>query len=130
MTRTEKREEIIKILYQKLLLNKYDDEITKELINTDDFIKEIIENIELKKDILIKTISKYLKTSWSFDRLNLIDQAILLLSTYELKYTKTPSIAVIDEAINLSKKYSDDEMPKMINAILDSIYHNEELENE
>ena len=40
-------------------------------------------------------------------------------------YTDTPSIVCINEAINLSKKYSDLEVVKMINATLDKIYKNE-----
>ena len=38
-------------------------------------------------------------------------------------YTNTPKIVCIDEAIKLSKKYSDDSVRKMINATLDKIYH-------
>ena len=40
---------------------------------------------------------------------------------YELKYTDTPPIVVINEAIELAKKYSDDDVRKMINAVLDKM---------
>ena len=63
--------------------------------------------------------------NWTIDRLNQVDQAILSLGIYELKYTKTPSIVSINEAIELSKKYSDTDVTKMINGILDNIYHSE-----
>lgn len=49
-----------------------------------------------------------------------------MLSVYELTYTETPSIVVINEWVELSKKYSDDAVTKMINAVLDSIYHSED----
>ena len=44
---------------------------------------------------------------------------------YEILYTDTPNKVCIDEAIELAKKYSDKEVIKMINGILDKIYHNE-----
>jgi N utilization substance protein B len=60
------------------------------------------------------------------DRLNKVDQAILSLGIYELLYTETPSVVAINEAIELSKKYSDESVTKMINGVLDKVYHEEE----
>ena len=60
---------------------------------------------------------------WPLDRLNKVDQAILLLGIYELIHTDTPSVVCINEAIELSKKYSDEAVTKMINGVLDTIYH-------
>ena len=45
------------------------------------------------------------------------------LAIYELLYTEIPEIIAINEAIELAKMYSDDEVRKMINASLDKIYH-------
>ena len=66
--------------------------------------------------------NKYLD-SWPMDRLNKVDQAILALGIYELKYTETPPVVAINEAVELSKKYSDEKVTKMINAVLDEVYH-------
>ena len=71
-----------------------------------------------------KLANKYLE-NWTMDRLNKVDQAILSIGIYELVYTKTPSVVSINEAIELSKKYSDLDVTKMINGVLDSIYHSE-----
>ena len=51
----------------------------------------------------------------------IIDRSILRLSTYELKFTDTPKKVVINEAINLGKKYGTNESGGFINAILDKI---------
>ena len=59
-------------------------------------------------------------------RLSKIDQAIISLAIYELLYTDTPDIVCINEAIELAKKYSDDDVVKMINAILDKILKDKE----
>ena len=56
-----------------------------------------------------------------------VDKAILSIGIYELIYTDTPPIVAINEAIELSHKYSDDNVSKMINACLDKIYHEEDL---
>ena len=66
---------------------------------------------------------------WEIDRLSKVDKAILSVGIYELKYTKTPSIVAINEAIELANKYSDPKVSKMINACLDKIYH-EEIEKD
>ena len=66
--------------------------------------------------------------NWSIDRLSRVDKAILSLGTYELVYYSTPNIVAINEAVELAKKYSDDKVIKMINAVLDSIYKNEGLD--
>ncbi len=128
MTRFEKREIIIKILYQVFLLNN-DTRKLNEIINEssdDKFVIESVTGVVEKKPELDKIINKYLKEGWTINRLSLVDQAILSFGTYELLYTDTPNIVCINESIELSKKYSDDDMPKVINAVLDSIHQEEE----
>lgn len=63
-------------------------------------------------------------TGWTLARLNAVDRAILRLSVYELLYTELPSAIVINEAIELSKEYSetDDTLSsKFNNKLLDTI---------
>ena len=61
--------------------------------------------------------------NWTIDRLGYTDQAILRLATYELNYTNTPPVVIINEALELATNYSDDDVKKMINGVLDKIYH-------
>ena len=61
--------------------------------------------------------------NWTIDRLGFTDQAILRMSIFELLYTETPDIVVINEAVELAKTYSDEKVTKMINGVLDKIYH-------
>ena len=131
MTRTESRIEIIKLLYQINLLDKTNskyklEDLYNEVDNINDFIKVSVEEIIKNKSQLEKIANKYLKDKWSIDRLAIPDQCIILLGIYELLYTDTPNKVVIDEAINISKLYSDDDIPKLINGLLDSVFHNEE----
>ena len=57
--------------------------------------------------------------NWDIKRIDKTGAAILRLALYELKYTDTPEVVIINEAIELAKKYSDDSVRKMINAVLD-----------
>ena len=130
--RSELRDIIIKVLYQANMYEEanisfeYKDLIKEQLEVENDFVANTIDGIIKNKDKLIKKANKYLKKDWTIDRLSKVDQAILLLGVYELLYTDTPSVVAINEAIELSKKYSDEAVTKMINGVLDKIYHDEE----
>ena len=129
--RSELREIIMKVIYQVSIF-----EDTKIDYNVNDLIKEQLEVqnefvdscvlgiLEHKKE-LYTLADKYLN-NWSMNRLNKVDQAILALGIYELKYTDTPSIVAINEAVELSKNYSDEAVTKMINGVLDKVYYEEE----
>lgn len=141
--RTITREKAMTILYQIFLYKKnkinYNiDEVIEELLDDIDiedrkkvdvvFLNELVNNVINNNSEIDSKINKYLE-NWTLDRLGLTDQAILRISVYELIYTETPDLVCINEAIELSKKYSDEKVTKMINGVLDKIYH-ERLDNE
>ena len=128
--RSELREIIMKIIYQVNMFEEskldynLNDLIKEQLEVENDFINETIDGIIKNKEKIDALANKYLK-DWTMERLNKVDQAIISLGIYELMYTDTPSIVAINEAIELSKKYSDDAVTKMSNGILDKIFHEE-----
>ncbi|MDD7131566.1 MAG: transcription antitermination factor NusB [Firmicutes bacterium] len=142
--RTMTRENAMRVLYQIFLykknkieytventINEYMDNMPLEdrkTINIE-FLKELVEGVLNNIDDIDKEISKYLE-NWTIDRLGLTDQAIIRISVYELLYTDTPNLVCINEAIELSKKYSDEKVSKMINGVLDKIYHEVEDKSE
>ena len=69
----------------------------------------------------IQKINEYLRKDWDFNRLSVIEQAILLMGFQEILVNQTPKSVVINEAINLSKKYCDDDSYKLINGVLDRL---------
>ena len=129
--RSELRDVIVKVLYQINLYSEsnidYDiNELIKEQLEVENsFVNDSINGIIENKDKIYELANKYLK-DWTMDRLNKVDQAIISLGIYELMYTDTPSVVAINEAIELSKKYSDEAVTSMINGVLDKIYHEEE----
>jgi len=134
LTRSELRKNIMTILYQINVysINKieYDvDFIIKEVNPIDnEFVKDTVYGVITKKEEIDDLANKHLN-KWTIDRLGNTDQAIIRMAIYELLYTKTPGIVVINEAIELAKLYSDDDVKNMINGILDKIYK-ERIEHE
>ena len=131
--RSELRDIIIKILYQVNIYKdsnvSYDlDDVIKEQLEIDNnFVRESIDGVFSHQDKIISLSNKYLK-NWDYSRLSKVDQAILSLAIYELMWSDVPSLVAINEAIELAKKYSDDPVVKMINGVLDKIYHEESKE--
>lgn len=59
---------------------------------------------------------------WQFTRLSPVDKSILRLSVYQLKFcADIPPKVVINEAIELAKKYSTDKSPAFVNGVLDAV---------
>ena len=120
----------MKLLYQWYLYEKNKIECSVEeliegtIIMGNSFGENIINGIVNNEKKLREIANKYLN-KWTIDRLGFTDQAIMEMGIYELIYTDTPAKVVINEAIELSKKYSDDKVVKMINGVLDKVYHNE-----
>ncbi len=126
--RSELREKCMTILYQTVVYDKnkitYNlDDLIHEVMDVDnEFVKEIVYGVTTYKNELDEVANKYLD-GWTIDRLGNTDIAILRIGIFELLYTKTPPIVAINEAVELSKKYSDDSVRKMINGVLDKVYH-------
>lgn len=123
LNRHEYREKIVFSLYQHLLLHKnlndcFENNFEEDEIN--EYVRKIRDDILFNKDNYIEEISKYLH-KWKFERLNLVEQAILLEMVSELKQKLNDPAVVIDEAVILAKEYCDNESYKFINGVLDNI---------
>ena len=129
MNRSAAREETFKLLYsleiQKENLKEQteiyleNEEISDE--KTKEYINSIVEGIENNITEIEKKISENLKKDWKIERISKIDLVLLKLAIYEIIYTETPYKVVINEVVELAKKYGDDTSPNFINGILASI---------
>ena len=130
VTRSELREKIMTILYQislyKSINIEYDVEkiISENIEIQNEFVKEMVYGIITYKEKLDEIANENL-SNWTIDRLDSMGQEILRMGIYEMKYTDTPDLVVINEAIELAKKFSDDSVRKMINAVLDKLINQE-----
>ncbi|MDE6292979.1 MAG: transcription antitermination factor NusB, partial [Bacilli bacterium] len=130
VTRSELREKVMTILYQIDLYkqNKIDynmDDVIKENMEIEnEFVKDMVYGVTTYRDTLDELGNAFL-SNWTVDRLDSMGRQILRMGIYEIKYTDTPDLVVINEAIELAKKYSDDAVRKMINAVLDKLINEE-----
>lgn len=122
------REKAVIAIYQYLLTNATEDEIENYLksyyaprMDEDeiDLCKEIVFDVISHKDDYYHSIDGCLKKGWTVDRISLMNQAILLVSIRD--FLDTPKEIVVNEAVELSKKYCDEEDYKFINGVLSSI---------
>lgn len=65
--------------------------------------------------------------NWRFERLAAIDRAVLRLAIHEMKAAETPAKVVLNEAVELAKKFSSEESGAFVNGILDSVHKSLEL---
>ncbi len=124
LKRNEARKRAMTILYQIEISkeNNFEYDIASLMENndlvTDEFGKELVHGVLLNNQELEMLANKYL-TDWNIKRLDKIGSVLLKIALYELKYTDTPYVVVINEAVELAKNYCDEELAKMINAVLD-----------
>ena len=132
LTRTEAREKIMIILYQIDFYIKdnisFDvEDVIKENLEIDNkYVRDIVNGVLENLEEIDSVINKYLD-NWDLDRLGKTDKAILRLAAYEMLHYDTPKIVAINEAVELAKKYSDEKVVKLINAVLDKIRDNEDI---
>lgn len=119
LSRKEQREEIIKILYQ-LDINKEPIELDQE----PEYVRESVEGVMLHGHKIDELITDNL-LNWKINRLSYVDRAIIRFAVYEMFYTETPIEIVINEALNVTRKYTDEGDDKTVsftNKVLDNVY--------
>jgi N utilization substance protein B len=104
---------------EQLELFLEDNEITDEVAV--EYITSVYEGIEKNKEEILDLISKNLKRDWTIDRISKVNLAILKIAIYEIKFNELPFKVVINEAVELAKKYGDEAAPLFVNGVLASI---------
>lgn len=131
--RTQARESALKILYtldikndkdykEALYVYRQSNKAEEEIMDfTINLVSGSIENLSAIDGF----IAKY-ADNWAIKRMAVVDRNILRMGTYELLFFKeTPPKVVINEAVELAKRYGDVDSGKFVNGILDKIYQSE-----
>lgn len=119
MKRHELRKQAMISIYQFLLLEEDINEILENNYTyRDEYFTKVIINVSDKKDEYIQKINELLD-NWTFDRLGYPESAILLLGVSELDIKELDKSIIINEAIELSKEYGNEESYPLINKVLD-----------
>ena len=129
LTRSELRKKIMIILYQIDILKgnnipyEIEDVMKDNLETENEFVKTIVYGVETYKEQIDEMANKYM-VDWDINRLDKTGAMILRMGIFELMYTDTPEIVVINEAVELAKEYSDEKVKNIINADLYKINKN------
>jgi transcription antitermination protein NusB len=135
MTRRSSRELALQVLFQREfmpaaspseLLSLYQQHLALggEVI---DYTKTLVDNVILNQVKIDEIVQKY-SLNWNIKRLSLVDLNIMRLAVCEMLYLLDESVppkAVVNEAIEIAKKYSSLEAPSFVNGILDQIMNKE-----
>lgn len=133
MSRRAARESCFKLMFEYEFLKERNDVSLSAYLESEDLTEEDREFIQNEYDGLIQNndkleeiISKYLK-GYTLSRIYKIDLAILKIAIYEMLFsnTETPKNVVINEAVELSKKYSTDKSYSFVNGVLASVLKGE-----
>lgn len=110
-------------LYEELALDTVLGEGRKISLENQSYVRVVVKGTRDNLDAIDQIISDHLKKGWTIDRLASVDRNILRLAVFELKFdsVEKPVPVVINEAVELSKKYGTDASSRFVNGILDTI---------
>ena len=126
--RTKARECAVQMLYQKEITGAAMDEVAAsfwEVRSTVTETREMAERLArgaqrqvLEVDAAIVAAVKH----WRIERLSVVDKSVLRIGTYELMYERhTPAAVVLDEAVDIAKRFGEADSPAFVNGVLDAI---------
>jgi transcription antitermination protein NusB len=126
-SRSRAREVALQLLYRQDL------NPTDNIETAEDFVAERLKDPELRtfcwrlftgttewRKMIDERIEE-VAANWSLHRMAPTDRNVLRLGGYELLYTETPNRVVVDESIELAKKFGDAQSPQFVNGILDKL---------
>jgi N utilization substance protein B len=130
MSRRAAREDLFKIIFEaeikeESLIDIYSNYLTREeekKINEKEreFIEKNVKGIEEHNEEILNEISLKME-GWSYDRIGVVERALLKSAVYELMFEKTPKEIVINEIVELAKKYGDAKSYEFLNGVLAKI---------
>jgi len=86
------------------------------------FARELVEGVFRERDQIDEQIRQHAE-NWRIDRMSLIDRNIIRLGVYELCHApEVPARVIINEAIELAKRYGTEESGAFVNGILDAVH--------
>lgn len=129
MNRSETRELAFKLLYQIEIQKEINNEDLELFFENNDikskqskeYIEDVVNGINKQAKEIIETISKNLKEDWEIERVSKINLALLKLGIYEIIYKELPFKVVINEVVELAKKYGEETSKVFVNGILASV---------
>lgn len=82
------------------------------------YLLNLVKGVSDHQDELDELIAKHLKSGWTLERLTLTDKILLRLALFEIRFEDIPPRVVVNEIVEIAKKYSDSVSAKFLNGIL------------
>jgi len=126
MNRTQARAAAMKLVYEWEMGGDGGEDTCREILeikpgeDETEYMQMLFEGVRDNRDKLDEKIERFAH-GWKKDRLSKVDLAILRIAAYELAQGKEPGGAVIQEAVQLSEKYSTDKAGSFVNGVLGAI---------
>ena len=138
MKRTEARELAFKLVYSLEMQKEINDEQIEFFLTENEvfaekdqkYIKDIIIGVQEKKNEIEGLIIKNLKQDWNIERISKINISILKLGIFEMIFEEIPYKVVINEMVELAKKFGEDTSAIFVNGVFASIVKEKKLNEE
>lgn len=123
--RTQAREKVFQLIFERLFVKEnygFDEEFFASLKKEEDreFAADLIFKFQQNQDSLKDLVSKNL-VNYELSRVYKVDLALIYLALTEIKYCDTPHQVVINEILELSKRFSTEKSTRFINGVLSAI---------
>ena len=129
MKKSTIREVTFKLIYSMEIQKDYEEEDIELFLENMEIqeeqakeqIKEDIKNIKINNNEIIEQITNNLKSDWRLERISKVNISLLKLALYEMLYKNVPYKVVINEIVELAKKYGEDTSSSFINGVLATV---------
>ena len=120
--RTSSRRNAMMVLYKLDLMGSDVDAAVTDFTSEHGFelpayARELVEGVSRDRDLLDTELQRFL-VDWTVDRLGAVERAVLRIALFELDAESVPHSVVIDEAVDLAKRYASPEAAKLVNGVL------------
>lgn len=129
-TRSEAREEAFKLIFQRNMHQGEIEELYSHLMEENpeclpnmSYIKGVVNGVIEKEEEITELIKSNLSKSWKLERLSKPTLCILELAVYEMAYADdVPMRVAVNEAVELAKKYDDEDKASFVNGVLGGVF--------
>jgi N utilization substance protein B len=105
----------------------YDTLFADEHPEREAFVAELVRGTVEHLTAIDEQISKHAE-HWRMERMPAVDRNILRVAVYEMLYVKTPAAVTIDEALELARRFSNEESVQFVNGVLDAVHREQGVE--
>jgi N utilization substance protein B len=123
MRRSDQRRDAVFASYQRDVTGRPLAELVAE---AKPLTKELAEGVDANREDLDETISEYLRSGWTVDRIAPLDLNVMRVALFEIEEGETPFEVAIDEAVEIAKEYCGADSAGFINGVLGAIVRERE----